>query len=239
MAWYDTSGGQWTKICLRSFRKYFPSEHLIVINNNWHHATPELCEFVSDHASFIAERLVRPILWNSHGRAVDLAVDICRRKKYDILILIEPDCLFKGRAWSDEMIDAISGAYKVAGLNRMLYGPIHPGISAWKVDDIPGSFCAKGRLPTDPADKKFAQNLIDWRNRWPECQDGEEIRNTKKEVDVHISLWDTGLLNSAILDDYSYIIENRDVTHFGGGYSRSPSFFNDHCDYELMTSYLY
>lgn len=186
MAWYDTSGGLWTKMSLRSFRKYFPTEELIVVNNNRYYATDEMRSIVSEHASSITERI--PLSsswsnWNPHGRAIDLVLQICRRNNYDILILIEPDCLFKGRIWADNLIAALS-TYKLAGSYRVQYGPIHPGLSAWNVKDVPTSFNARLRHYSDPIDEKFSRNLHDWLNRCtdPAKSDKPNLEFEKEEV---------------------------------------------------------
>lgn len=119
---------EWSPLIMRGFRKYFPNECFVAINNNPDKSP--LAEIVTKNASAV----LPPSEGFRHGTALDDAVKWGKKNRYDIMIVLEQDCRIEGNDWAKQMIKLIdkSGYDMVGTFTHWNY--IHPSISAWRLN---------------------------------------------------------------------------------------------------------
>lgn len=91
----------WPARMLKSLRKHFPNEPLVVVN---HLQTPLMRE---DYVDKKTTMIFNGSGWNAggHGGGMDAAFSHLRnRKDVTHMVHIEPDCTFSGREWYEDMI---------------------------------------------------------------------------------------------------------------------------------------
>lgn len=141
----------WPKVMLRSLRKYFDNE--IIIVNHLDKEVPE--EYYDDNCTILEHNELpkfksfncKPYGWlpfrpntKTHGIGVDVAVAYLRDRGCRYFVLIEPDCLISGIEWMKNLLNAMYDGHIMAGPSRFDFGPIHPCPSIWDITKVPGSF---------------------------------------------------------------------------------------------------
>ena len=131
---YSDSGSyDWTKICLREFRKHFPNSILVIADQNHN---PDEIDLVQ---SFNA-KIIKGNRGDQHGTGMDLTASWCKNNDIDVMIHFEPDCLISGSVWYDNLIHEIHKGNWMTGGFQYSFGPIHPCPSAWVVNEIKHTF---------------------------------------------------------------------------------------------------
>ena len=146
----------WIRVAITSYLHHFPDDRVLVIDNNPSRGEVgwlPLCEreryWLQSHPR--VDFLANPFLpspddgYAPHGLGIDAGLAWCRDHDADVLLHIEPDCVIEGRSWRENLLGAISAGAWMAGSTRKVYGPIHPTPSAWRVDQVHGSFAARER----------------------------------------------------------------------------------------------
>lgn len=140
----------WIRVGVGSFRKQFPDWPLLVVDNNPSPGEPEYTGESEEEREWLHAQqgliiLPNEVLPRTHGGGLDLALDWCRRNARTTMLHFEPDCLIFGETWVNALLAALESGAWMAGLFRSSYGPIHPTPSAWRVDQVAGSFQAQPR----------------------------------------------------------------------------------------------
>lgn len=216
----------WPKIMLRSLRRYFDNE-IIMVN---HLSKPVPKEYYDDNCTIIDNKDAHNN--NGHGAGIDVAVKYLRERGDRYFVHIEPDCVFTGTAWIAEMLDAMVNNAIMAGPCRLPFGPIHPCPTIWDIVKIPGSF-----------DISFRQCLIDF-NIFNYRLMLDWLINTGMDegsIWLWCHMWDCGIKNwyMAALQGKAVHTRNDDgYKHFFGGRGYPPTKLLE-CDYKLVEEYLY
>ena len=140
----------WIRVGAGSFRKHFPDWPLLVVDNNPAPGEPGYTGECAEERQWLYGQPGLIIVPNeslprTHGGGLDLAVEWCRRNGRTTMLHFEPDCQIFGHAWARALLAALESGAWMAGLFRSSYGPIHPTPSAWRVDQVVGSFQAQPR----------------------------------------------------------------------------------------------
>lgn len=230
----------WIESCIRGFREHVPDLPLLVVDNNPLPDQPAWDPGVDMERAWLEGQpdlhLTRPLHPcpdpdsppASHGHALDHATQWCREHDIDIMVLFEPDCIITGRAWIDALIAAIEDGAWMAGPLGTGFGPIKPCPSAWRVDEIAGTF-APVPVPHDHP-------------RYAELVDASMMRRSVGEELWHefwCERWDTGFGNwfhAALAGRTRHLtpergpavtltaeIEWNGLRHVGGGSTRNRS----------------
>ena len=150
----------WIRVAITSYLHHFPDDRVLVVDNNPSRGEVgwlPLCErerhWLRSHprVDFLANPLLPSPVdgYAPHGLGMDAALAWCRDRGADVLLHFEPDCVIEGRRWRENLLWAISEGAWMAGSIRKAYGPIHPTPSAWRVDQVHGSFTARERAPDE------------------------------------------------------------------------------------------
>jgi hypothetical protein len=140
--------GAWSRGCIDTYRRQFPHEHLLIVDNN----DPDYVE-----GSLLAKEpnvtLIRG-KGTRHGDGMNAALAWCREKGIPIMVHIEPDMLFLHRQWKIDLLAGVRDGYELVGTHKTEYGPVHPAASAWDTTVNWHSFGAgrkswRERLSTD------------------------------------------------------------------------------------------
>src|SRR4030095_11562616 len=62
----------------------------------------------------------------SHGSALDHARSWCVTNNIDTMVIFEPDCVVRGRAWFEDLVNAVAGGAWMAGILKTPFGPLKP-----------------------------------------------------------------------------------------------------------------
>ena len=150
----------WIRVAITSYLHHFPDDRVLVVDNNpsrgevgWLPWCERERHWLESHprVDFLANPLLpSPVDGDApHGLGMDAALDWCRERGADVLLHFEPDCVIEGCRWRENLLGAISEGAWMAGSARKAYGPIHPTPSAWRVDQVHGSFSARERAPDE------------------------------------------------------------------------------------------
>lgn len=146
----------WSEQCFLAIKKYLPTTPLLVIDNNPHKDDPE--ERFNSYQNSKRKDLSYATQWDrycdveshwirqqeechllttktflGHPYAINYAIEWCHKQSYDVLVLIEPDCLFSSHVWYDNLVGAIRKGYWMAGGHQCTAGELHPCPSAWNL----------------------------------------------------------------------------------------------------------
>lgn len=117
----------WIVYAIRSYQQLFPSEIILVVDNNHDQNCQESVWLKNEKRLIVITGADK-----SHGGGMDTAMEWCHHNNAGIMIHIEPDTLCKTTEWKSQLIDAVLPRWMV-GAYRKTYGPIHPTPSAWKI----------------------------------------------------------------------------------------------------------
>ena len=215
---------RWMPVGLGSFRKHFPFWQVLIIDNN-----PVIGEarWREDHE---AERLwirsqpgvivvQNPGPSRTHGVAIDVAVEWCRRHRTEFLLHLEPDCLISGIRWYENLWRGIDSGAWMAGSHRKEYGPIHLTPSLWRVSEIRSSFDYANRLPDEGHSRFLELFRRDWLLN--------AITEAKQDTEFWRTTWDTGQrawFDCAVADKAFHAESTEDFEHFWFG---SDAYFTE------------
>lgn len=141
---------RWIRAGLGSYLRHFPGDRVLVIDNNprqgepgWEPACEEERAWLAgrDDITFVRHHGPDP----RHGAAIDTALRYCRKHGGDILLLFEPDCLITGTNWYELLRRPMLDGAWMSGMDRQMYGPLHPCPSMWRVDGDWASFADQPR----------------------------------------------------------------------------------------------
>lgn len=140
----------WIRVGLRSFRRHFPAERVLLIDNNPRPKEPGWEPACEEERAWLAQRddvvpIEHPGPDRRHGAVIDFALQYCRANGGDILLLFEPDCLITGRTWYELLLRPMHAGAWMTGMARQTYGPLHPCPSMWRVDQDWASFLDQPR----------------------------------------------------------------------------------------------
>jgi hypothetical protein len=203
----------WVKYSIPLFRKFFPSETLVLVDNN---NNPQELDFVKQYTPIVLPGRRA----NSHGQGIDIAVQWCRENDIDIMVHIEPDCSFASRLWFDSLVRPIeSGVAWMTGGVKMRQGYTHICPTAWLIPKINHSFCEVPR----------GNDIY-----LPEFRIMINVRDMIREIDVskhhsddiwyYLYWWDTGVKNwfEIALKGRALLVPIPGITHHWLGSRRSP-----------------
>jgi hypothetical protein len=150
----------WIRVAITSYLQHFREDRVLVVDNNprrgevgWLPVCERERHWLKSHprVDFLANPLLPSPVdgYAPHGLGVDAAMAWCRDRGADVLLHFEPDCVVEGRRWRENLLGAISEGAWMAGSVRKAHGPIHPTPSAWRVDQVRGSFSARERTPDE------------------------------------------------------------------------------------------
>lgn len=202
---------------LGSFRQHFPAWHVLVIDNN---PVPGEATWKEDHD---AERqwirsqpgvivVSNPGPQRTHGAAVDVAVEWCRRSGVELLLHLEPDCLISGVRWYENLQRGIDSGAWMAGSHRKEYGPIHPTPSLWRVSQIRSSFDYADRIP-DERHPRFGELF---NREWLL----NAVAEANQDTEFWLTKWDSGQrpwFDCAVEDKAILVADTDDFEHFWFG----------------------
>lgn len=130
--------------CVSLCRHFLPGTRVLVVDNN------------PDEPCYQAERellklsqvnvLVPNEIGCAHGQALDEAVAYLAKDQIEVMVHIEPDCIFHGRIWYDNLLQGLEkdkwmAGSCVHGVNEPRFrGRIHPTPSAWRLANLNTSF---------------------------------------------------------------------------------------------------
>lgn len=180
----------WPKVTVPRFRRYFPDETLIIVDQN---DKPNRREFANETvltnntgaSPYGPETLTSLEKWTyaahvengrTHGDGMDLAAKWCKENGYDVVIFWEPDCVIRGREWAENLLAPIEqGRAWMTGTFKW-FGIIHPCPSAWRLDKVNHSFrrCSKMQDVQHPRYRelidtgKLVQEIREFGNWMPE-----------------------------------------------------------------------
>ncbi|HMC90061.1 MAG TPA: hypothetical protein VKI17_10965 [Gemmataceae bacterium] len=140
----------WMRVAIGSYRKFFPEERLLVVDNNplpgeetWDSDCETERAWLASHPAVdFVDRRTAEGAWarRSHGAGMDVALSWCRQRGAEVMVHVEPDCLVTGRQWRANLLDAVARGAWMAASERKSYGALHPAPSAWRVDQAWVSF---------------------------------------------------------------------------------------------------
>jgi len=212
----DSESYDWTKISVTSFREHFPKAPLVAVDQNHN---PKEVEFLKSQDAII----INGKRGDQHGTGMDLAIQWCKGK-VDVMIHIEPDCIFLGRKWFDLLMSGVvDDGNWMSGSCQYEFGPIHPCPSAWDVNQVKHSFeyVSKRKDIYLPQHHK----LIDFKALIKDLHiKNEKHGYTKEQNHVFLYGWDTALKNwfEAASQGKAIKVETtNDFFHFWHGSCRS------------------
>lgn len=203
----------WTKISIQSFRKHFPEEPLFVVDQNGYANERLLCETAG-------AKIIGDGRKGHHALGVHKVLDVIR-SQYDAFIHIEPDCLFTGRGWYEQIVAALNSGYWMAGPSRLPYGPLHPCPSGWVLDKLPGRFDYQPQ-GQDLYHSKYGRLV----NIEVICNEILRARShhAKQVAIAKLLYWDVGLKNwfDCAVVEKAIQTNSEGFRHFWFGRNRSP-----------------
>jgi len=214
----------WIRVAIASYLHHFPDDRVLVVDNNprrgevgWLPVCERERHWLRSHprVDFLANPLPAGPhdVHAPHGLGIDAAAAWCRDRGADVLLHFEPDCVVAGRRWRERLLPAISDGAWMAGTVRKEHGPIHPTPTAWRVDQIRGSFSAQERAP-DESHHQFHElvdlGILNAIDRGPVEWSGFE------------KFWDTGekLWFAAAVDGRAALVDAPDFRHYWFGSTR-------------------
>jgi hypothetical protein len=214
----------WPKILLRSLRKYFQHDLIVIVN---HLNGPIPSQYYDDKCVVLQCKTSR-----SHGHGVDTAVEYLRSIGTKYMVLVEPDCVVTGVDWVNGMISIVESGALMGGPFVLPFGPIHPCPSVWDLEWVPFTFNVTPR--SGPVDYKiFSQaGMVKW---LVECFPDDE-----QSIWWWINYWDCGIRNwyEAAKEGRAIVSNGSRFKHFGAGRLYSPDQLSA-SDFALVSEYLY
>ena len=208
---------RWMPVGLGSFRRHFPSWQVLIIDNNpvvgevrWHEDHEAERLWIQSQPGVIVVQNPGPS--RTHGAAMDVAAEWCRRQQVEFLLHLEPDCLISGVRWYENLCRGIDSGAWMAGSHRKEYGPIHPTPSLWRVGEIRSSFDYANRLP----DEEHPRFLELFRRDWLL----NAITEAQQDTAFWRTTWDTGQrawFDCAVADKAFHAESTDDFEHFWFG----------------------
>lgn len=216
---------KWIRVATRSFHEFFPEYEILVVDNNpmpgdrqWEPGVAEeqhwlkqqpWIKVISNPLSrmdFQCPQLARGSA--AHGTALDQARLWCSDRGIQTMIIFEPDCVIRGRQWFEEFSQTIADGAWMASMLRTPFGPLKPCPSAWRIDNIHGT---------------FAPVLREWALQHPQYTslvDDKQMRKCVGEAKwkrFWSKWWDTGFNNwfFAAINGKARYIEARDENGAG------------------------
>lgn len=205
----------WTQICVKSFREVFKESYPLICVD--HNRNPEEQRFLKDHGVAVVPNPNKDI---SHGKGLDVAAEYAKEAGHDVMVVVEPDCVFSGDQWMTDLLKAVDEGYSMAGTFRWQYGPIHPCGSAWRLDQIPSSFKSV-KKHDDVYHPKYKQlmNLVELNS--------SVMRTNYNTHLIHFFFhwWDVGIRNWFLLacDGKDKLVSGAGFRHWWGSHKRTPS----------------
>ncbi len=215
---------RWIKVCLRSYRDHFPDHPIAVVNNNpAKHEPPDgtndkSCDWSAacDVETRWLERFPRITLLRNpgpnreHGACLDLLLQFSRQAGYDYMLCLDPDCLVRGRAWLERLMQAAEAGDWMTGGSYCAAGPLHnvPAIFDTRVDWHSFRAATRGEDLRHP--------------RYQEVVDLERLRRFSETFcdGAAVLNWDTGQRNwflAATADKARFVDCSDGLIHFWGG----------------------
>jgi hypothetical protein len=157
---------------------------------------------------------------NTHGDGLDCASKWAKQNGYDSIIFVEPDCVFTGRAWYDNLIDAIGSGHSMAATYKWDFGPYHPCGTAWVLDDIPGSFNIGPRTTEEINHPNFVK-YINLNRLIERCMDEKQ---PNLSVFYSVYHWDCGTKNwfQLAMRNKDALVDGDGLIHFWSSRECSP-----------------
>lgn len=235
----------WLRVSLPSFRKYLPEywdDLFIVDANGANHYVEWDEECRQESLALVRAREHLPKLstlnensftdqhyWtSSHGLAIDLAAAAARRANYTRLVLLEPDCLFLGRAWLARLMESADQGNIVSGFETRVYGPLYPCGTIWPLPAF-ASFAATRKSP-DVQDDPLYRRHVDLTT----LADATDLAWAREWWDNGQLAWFEALRRGSVV----CLGEQPDFIHFGMGSRRGPEECLDGNHGELIAAYL-
>lgn len=215
---------EWSKIIVRSIRKYFNNTIIVVDHNE---IKSEL-DWLNSQDNIVILNNQFGKNYNMHGGGLDVATRWCVDNSIKIMILVEPDCVLTGVNDVNTMIAEINNGMYMVGSNRMSIGCIHPAPSAWLVSKIPGTFASVVRdMVIDPSLVSLhaiSKMIVDY-------------KMNEDHARFWLYMWDTGLYNwyRLALINKTKLIPATDLHHFWCSSSRGP---HDIADKSLIFEFM-
>jgi hypothetical protein len=179
---------KWWRYYLRSFRQQFPTDKMLVAVHT--DADPRTLWLLKDYG---VETVVSGA--RDHGAALNAVAAAAKAREIELMVHVEPDCLFNGRQWLDTLLaPLLSGEADMTG--NFFCGYIHPTISAWRVAAIPDcGFSRQSRKPSQWGEPlmgqlchKIGELCLQTLQAFPEAPREE----TMEALESIWLFWDTG-----------------------------------------------
>ena len=211
---YNKYGGyDWTKICVGSFRQYFPNEVLLVVDHN--HNSEER-EFLLNNNVVVVENNAE----QTHGKGLDVASKYARNNDFDAIIFIEPDCIISGIEWYNNLVNPLENGRSMCATFQWQYGPLHPCGSSWLISDIPASFQTATKTAEEIFHPKYKRLM-----KLPELS-ADMLRSNYDNHLFHFFMyhWDVGIKNWFWLEVHNraQLVNSNGFYHFWCSHKRSP-----------------
>lgn len=221
----------WTKVGVGSFRKFFPEQKILLVDNNPPTQSSAEAEKITAERDWVKSLKNVEIIsggiesedilgkW-SHGSGMQLAAEWCRAHEYDYMLHIEPDVLVSGRKWYEALLEGANQGFWFIGSHQKSYGPIHPTPSLICVRELASSFWAQPR-EQDSKHARFeelfnlSKLLKDCRKLYPK----EQIAWFEKNWDAAQKVW----FEAATSDKALLVPEMVDFRHFWLGSKVAPN----------------
>jgi hypothetical protein len=223
----------WIKVGLGSFRRFFPSSPILIIDNNLDPGMQGYDPLMETERKWIRdwcsqdrhnhfEKTVSPE--KNHGLAMDWATQWCRDHGVRWMMHFEPDCLIDGIDWANQLLWATAKNVWMAGSHRKSYGPIHPTPSIWDVRQIKSSFKEQLR-GSDMSHPRFNE-LVDMKDLMAQAEKTAWFQH------YWGNWWDTAQkpwFECAVYDKALLVEATPDFKHFwsGSGNNPNPAKFGD------------
>lgn len=218
----------WTPSFFESFRSVFPTEELIVVDNNlmegqicqgkgycygvpvFHPRMIRESEFLQDRTDIILieppHRNRRPIVQArliAHGIGIDTAVNWGLENNFDAITLLEPDCTIYGRCWIESTFDNLGKDCYATAIHKKFTRMYPPIGASFLLQEIRSSFEIQPIIKT-PLQQKLAHFQFE-------------------EGNIFNDLWDTGekVFYDFELDNKVKIIVDQGLKHHARGSIRT------------------
>lgn len=211
---YNKHGNyDWTKICVRSYRMFMDDVPLFVVdhNNNLRERM-----FLDENKVEIIENTHRP---HTHGDGLDVAADYAKRKGFDSIVFIEPDCVFSVTGWYKNITKALDSGCSMAATYKHNFGPMHPCGSGWIIEEIPTSFKIANKTESETSSKTFQKEM----KLKVLCEYMMKSISTE-EFHFFLYQWDVGGKNWFMLEEQNKTkkVDPDGFKHFWGSHRRTP-----------------
>jgi len=204
----------WARISLPLFREHFPDGFLVAIDHNRSEDKHNILKL----ASVV---LYTPLTEDQgHGMGMQTGFQWLRKNGFDVMVHIEPDCMYSGTQWYTNLISALQNGAWLSGLNQNPWGTMQVAGSAWKLDQVQHSF--KTRMKLEDAFCPHHRRLIDERTM------GEVLLRNGAPLQFwrfNLYMWDSGLKNwfECASQDKAVLVDGPDFCHVRGSWGKLPT----------------